>query len=368
MANIPRPKLPAPTSTEKANFMALLAGLGDKSEEAKSTTGPATAAGVAPTACKTSEIPSIGPSDAIKGGPAASMASSPKIEMPKVPKNGAEKPEQAITKVVDQAQEKMKLSEVTKAEDKSPEVKPTDEKSEALEGTVGTMVSNASKMMATMPKKAATPDSSSGVAVPDGAVATPSSATTSPGPLHKLENSWTLWFDTAQQFHPNQRKQSSSWEANLVEVATFDTVEDFWVVKDAIKPPSKLDLRANYHLFRTGIKPMWEDRANKAGGKWTFVGGSLGGNRSPPNRLINDTLWEAVMLMCIGGGDTTAPDGAVCGAVVAPRQKGDKIAVWIADANDSDAVAAVEFDLMRVLKDIGSECHLGKFKPHYSKN
>lgn len=37
---------------------------------------------------------------------------------------------------------------------------------------------------------------------------------------HPLQHSWTLWY------YENDRSQS--WEKNQKEIASFDTVEDFW--------------------------------------------------------------------------------------------------------------------------------------------
>lgn len=41
-------------------------------------------------------------------------------------------------------------------------------------------------------------------------------------------------------------------------------------VMNNIKKPSEINLGANYHLFKKGIKPMWEESENRNGGKWTF--------------------------------------------------------------------------------------------------
>lgn len=37
---------------------------------------------------------------------------------------------------------------------------------------------------------------------------------------HPLQNTWSLWF------YDNDK--SKTWEENLIELTTFDTVEDFW--------------------------------------------------------------------------------------------------------------------------------------------
>lgn len=40
---------------------------------------------------------------------------------------------------------------------------------------------------------------------------------------HPLQNRWVLWYD-----NPKKRNSNESWEENLKNVYTFNTVEDFW--------------------------------------------------------------------------------------------------------------------------------------------
>lgn len=46
-----------------------------------------------------------------------------------------------------------------------------------------------------------------------------------------------------------------------------------------------LSISSNYHLFKQGIKPMWEDPANKHGGKWSI--------QLPRNKTMSeiDNIW-----------------------------------------------------------------------------
>lgn len=55
---------------------------------------------------------------------------------------------------------------------------------------------------------------------------------------------------------------------NQKEIASFDTVEDFWSLYNHIKVASSLHQGCDYSLFKRGIRPMWEDDANKCGGRW----------------------------------------------------------------------------------------------------
>ena len=46
----------------------------------------------------------------------------------------------------------------------------------------------------------------------------------------------------------------------------------------------------NFHLFKDGIKPMWEDEQNKNGGKWVFQKSIL--LDTPPERYqMFNVVW-----------------------------------------------------------------------------
>mmetsp|Transcript_28897 Transcript_28897/g.32103 ORF Transcript_28897/g.32103 Transcript_28897/m.32103 type:complete len:141 (+) Transcript_28897:88-510(+) len=74
---------------------------------------------------------------------------------------------------------------------------------------------------------------------------------------HPLQHSWTLWYDG-----PGKPK-GGDWLDSVHKVMTFDTVEDFWRIWNNIRPASKLERKSTYHLFKEGVKPMWEDPTNE---------------------------------------------------------------------------------------------------------
>jgi len=81
---------------------------------------------------------------------------------------------------------------------------------------------------------------------------------------HPLMNTWTLWFTK-----PPSGK-GDNWAELLKEVISFDSVEEFWGIYNNITPTSDLALKSDYHLFKKGVRPEWEDAQNKHGGKWAF--------------------------------------------------------------------------------------------------
>ncbi|CAH2106982.1 unnamed protein product [Euphydryas editha] len=170
---------------------------------------------------------------------------------------------------------------------------------------------------------------------------------------HPLQNTWSLWF------YDNDR--TKSWEENQIELTTFDTVEDFWRLYHHIKLPSELRQGHDYAVFKQGIRPMWEDDANKMGGRWLI---SL--EKKQRNSDL-DRFWLDVVLLLIGENFEHAEE--ICGAVVNIRAKIDKIGVWTADTSKQQA----NLEIGRKLKEqlgihgkIGFQLHRDTMVKHSS--
>ncbi|KAI4859627.1 eukaryotic translation initiation factor 4E [Hypoxylon rubiginosum] len=132
---------------------------------------------------------------------------------------------------------------------------------------------------------------------------------------HPLQNKWTLWFTK-----PSSGK-GDNWNDLLKEVITFNSVEEFWGIYNNIAPVSDLALKSDYHLFKEGVRPEWEDPQNKHGGKWSY---QFKDKRSVD---IND-LWLHTMLAAIGETLEDEDDGEVMGVVVNVRKAFYRIGVW----------------------------------------
>ncbi|KAM0966700.1 hypothetical protein ACFX2C_022422 [Malus domestica] len=108
------------------------------------------------------------------------------------------------------------------------------------------------------------------------AVASDTKIQASSGP-QKLERKWTFWFD-----NQSKPKQGAAWGSSLRKAYTFETVQEFWCLYDHVFKPSKLTVHADFHLFRAGVEPKWEDPECANGGKWTVTS----------SRKANlDTMW-----------------------------------------------------------------------------
>ncbi|PPR93686.1 hypothetical protein GOBAR_AA26992 [Gossypium barbadense] len=138
---------------------------------------------------------------------------------------------------------------------------------------------------------------------------------------HKLERKWTFWFDSQ-----SKAKQGAAWGSSLRKVYTFDTVEEFWCLYDQIFKPSKLPGNADFHLFKAGIEPKWEDPECANGGKWSVTS----------NRKANlENMWLESLMALIGEQFDEADE--ICGVVASVRQRQDKLALWTKTATNEAA-------------------------------
>ncbi|KAJ5698083.1 Eukaryotic translation initiation factor 4E-1 [Penicillium macrosclerotiorum] len=132
---------------------------------------------------------------------------------------------------------------------------------------------------------------------------------------HPLMHEWTLWFTK-----PPSGK-GDNWNDLLKEVVTFSSVEEFWGIYNNITPTSELGLKADYHLFKKGVRPEWEDPQNKHGGKWSY---QFKDKRSVPI----DDLWLHAQLAAIGETLEADADNEVMGVVVNVRKGFYRVGLW----------------------------------------
>lgn len=74
---------------------------------------------------------------------------------------------------------------------------------------------------------------------------------------HKLQFAYWLWFSRRS---PGKQASLQSYDQNLKLIGRFGSVEQFWALYSHLVRPSELQSHSDFHLFKVGIKPMWEVR------------------------------------------------------------------------------------------------------------
>jgi translation initiation factor 4E len=171
-------------------------------------------------------------------------------------------------------------------------------------------------------------------------------------PEHPLQFTWTIYHDTkakapyvpvkgaGEESVPfSAPPESGDYEAGLTVIGEFDTVESFCRYFNWLKPPSKLERNSNYHIFKSGIKPMWEDAANAQGGKWVLT------MKNNPALLDRCWAWLAMALV----GEELEEGDDICGAVVSLRSKVDRIQLWTRSKDDVERLNGIGKKLVKLL-------------------
>ncbi|KAJ1522158.1 hypothetical protein ONE63_002469 [Megalurothrips usitatus] len=151
---------------------------------------------------------------------------------------------------------------------------------------------------------------------------------------HKLQCAYWLWFSRRS---PGKQASLQSYDQNLKLIGRFGSVEQFWALYSHLVRPSELQSHSDFHLFKVGIKPMWEDEANQRGGKWIVR----------LRKGLASRCWENLVLAMLG--EQFMVGGEICGAVVSIRFQEDILSVWNRTASDQATTGRIRDTLRRVL-------------------
>ncbi|XP_031568324.1 eukaryotic translation initiation factor 4E type 2-like isoform X2 [Actinia tenebrosa] len=149
-----------------------------------------------------------------------------------------------------------------------------------------------------------------------------------------LQCPYVFWFSRRP---PGKIQSPSNYENNIKIVGKFASVEQFWAFYSYMVMPGELTAHCDIHLFKDGIKPIWEDEANKGGGKWIVR----------LRKGLASRCWENLVLAMLG--EQFMVGSEVCGAVISIRFQEDIISIWNRNASDQATTTRIRDTLKRVL-------------------
>ncbi|CAG8565109.1 10271_t:CDS:2 [Acaulospora morrowiae] len=136
--------------------------------------------------------------------------------------------------------------------------------------------------------------------------------------IHPLHFTWVFWF-----MHRIPGSKIQNYESSMKKIAAFSSVsdsshdiEDFWAVYSHLRRPHELPNISDYHLFKQGIRPVWEDVTNINGGKWIVR----------LKKGLASRYWESLVMAVIG--DQFDVGTEICGAVLSIRSSEDILSLW----------------------------------------
>ena len=145
-----------------------------------------------------------------------------------------------------------------------------------------------------------------------------------PSKYHLLHRSWK-WYVNIKRF-----SSTGDWTQEIQDITStpMDSVETFWGVFDKLCRVEELPAGTDYMFFRSDITPMWEDKANEGGGRWSFCV-----NKSTRD-MNSNKAWEEILMMLVG--NKFEYEENICGAVVGKKKSYDRISIWLKETPEDD--------------------------------
>uniref|UniRef100_A0A915NAD3 eIF-4F 25 kDa subunit n=1 Tax=Meloidogyne javanica TaxID=6303 RepID=A0A915NAD3_MELJA len=156
-------------------------------------------------------------------------------------------------------------------------------------------------------------------------------------PLHSDEHALEHSYIFSYFMRPQEKFDPEDYAIFVQPVARISSVEQFWLIYRFIKRPSDLTEKVDFHLFKEGIKPVWEDPANRNGGKWILR----------LKKGLSSRIWENLLLAMIG--EQFLVGGEVVGAVCSVRNQEDIISLWNRSSDSAPVTNRIRETLRRVL-------------------
>lgn len=131
--------------------------------------------------------------------------------------------------------------------------------------------------------------------------------------------------------------REETYGSSIKEIASFATVEHFWACYNHVLRPAHIAPLTDLFLFRHGVQPMWEDKANEAGGRLSMR----------VRKHASSKAFEDLVLALIGE-QFDSPD-FVCGIACSIRFQEDILSIWLRSADNDPAITSVAATARRAL-------------------
>lgn len=148
-------------------------------------------------------------------------------------------------------------------------------------------------------------------------------------------------------------KKNTDYGAQIKKIASVATVEEFWGVYTHLNRVSTLAPLTDYYVFQEGVQPMWEDEANKRGGRLTI-------------RVVKSASPRAFEDLCLALIGEQFDTDDICGIACSVRFQENYLSIWLRDSRDTDLIAHVESTAKRILS-LDEQCIVRNwsFKVHH---
>ena len=139
------------------------------------------------------------------------------------------------------------------------------------------------------------------------------------------------------------KEEEKAFFEKIIKIGDASNVSEFWQIFQHLKKPNQCPIGADYHLFKKGIIPMWEDDMNKNGGKLSVL----------LTWKYSNVIWEESAFNFAKG--LLPHFEYINGIVISMRQKFAVLSFWI-KTNTNSAVEQIRNALSGILQAPSPNC------------
>ena len=156
-------------------------------------------------------------------------------------------------------------------------------------------------------------------------------------------------FSCSVDTHKGRKSQNKTKEEEkaffekIIKIGDASNVSEFWQIFQHLKKPNQCPIGADYHLFKKGIIPMWEDDMNKNGGKLSVL----------LTWKYSNIIWEETAFNFAKG--LLPHFEYINGIVISMRAKFAVLSFWI-KTNTNSAVEQIRNALSGILQAPSPNC------------
>ena len=121
----------------------------------------------------------------------------------------------------------------------------------------------------------------------------------------------------------NAKINQKEFLEKIIKIADVTNLSEFWEVFQHLQKPSNCPIGTDYHVFKKGISPMWEDKANKQGGKLSVL----------INLEYSSIIWEEVIFNFAKG--ILPYFDFINGIILSKRPKFSVLSFWVKSCNNN---------------------------------
>ncbi|ANZ73118.1 BA75_01734T0 [Komagataella pastoris] len=152
------------------------------------------------------------------------------------------------------------------------------------------------------------------------------------------ESSKLDWQNTLDQYLQTVKQVEFPSVANggATSTTNIDSCEQLWQSLSNLRKVSDLPVGTELFLFKSGIKPVWEDPANKSGGRWLIKSRYRRTQCDASTMERFSLIWERLILRLCGGtyfsnysdADFKEFQDDICGITLSVRKNEVMIYIW----------------------------------------